>query len=427
MKKIFDKKKINTYILSISIIFFIIINLIYFTLNLDIKPNVYAFNELFINYQAGFIRRGLLGEFFWQLNNKFSINPKFFFSSLFLIIYLAQIFLFFNLFKRYIVSKAVFILIVLSPSILLFHIYSPDLYFLKDSIIKLVFILHAYIFYNFFVMKKDKEMYLKYLKFLIIPILFAVILTHEYQVFSLSLHFLISIGTSTEKKDLKIFLICYSPLIISILLVIVFLGNPTQFENLSNILKIFNVELNDYLGGGIYKYIGGFYKWHFFYFSYNDFLSLFLSFILSVFIFYILFQYLIEKKIVTFQSKYQNRYLLYFFPTLIPFLLTQDHGRNLAFLSFYLISFYLILNLNQAQFIKQANMIYKNILIKNLIFIFIFFFIFMWKLDQYAGFELQGKPNGIFKSSLFAEFIKLIKFLYIYVDINIIDLPEIRL
>ena len=187
------------------------------------------------------------------------------------------------------------------------------------------------------------------------------------------------------------------------------------------------MELNDYLGGGIYNYIGGFYKWHFFYFSYNDFLSLFLSFILSILIFYILFQYLIEKKIIIYHSKYQNKYLLYFFPALIPFLLTSDHGRNLAFLSFYLISFYLTLNLNQAKLIRQVNMIYKNILVKNLTFIFIFFFIFMWKLDQLAGFELQGKPNGIFKSSLFAEFIRLIKFLYIYVDIHIIDLPEINL
>ena len=427
MKYHSSKNKINFYILSLGLIFFLIINLIYFTLNLDVDLDVYAFNELFINYQAGFIRRGLLGEIFWQLYDKFSIDPKLFFSCFFLIIYLAQIFLFFSLFKRYIVSKTIFVLIILSPSLLLFHIYNPDLYFLKDSIIKFVFILHAYIFYNFFVIKKDKKRYLKYLKFLLIPILFAVILTHEYQVFSLSLHFLISIGVSTKKEDIKKIFTYYSPLIPAIFLVIVFLGNPTQFENLSNILKVFNVELNDYLGGGIYKYIGGFYKWHFFYFSYDDFLSLFLSFILSVLIFYILFQYLVERKIITFQSKYQNRYLIYFFPILIPFLLTQDHGRNLAFLSFYLISFYLILNLNQVQFIKQVNMIYKNILIKNLIFIFIFFFIFMWKLDQFAGFELQGKPNGIFKSSLFAEFIKLIKFLYIYIDLNIIDLPEIRL
>ena len=382
---------------------------------------------MFINYQAGFIRRGLLGEIFWQVHNKFSVDPKVFFSFFFLIIYLAQILLFFSLFKRYIVSKTIFILIMLSPSFLLFHIYSPDLYFLKDSIIKFVFILHAYIFYIYFFIKKDKEMYLKYLKFLIIPILFAVILTHEYQVFSLSLHFLISIGTSNRKEDIKKIFIYYSPLILPVLLVILFMGNQTQFENLNNILKVFNVELNDYLGGGVYKYIGSFYKWHFFYFSYDDFLSLFLSFILIALIIYILFQYFIKKKIITFQSKYQNRYLLYFLPVLIPFLLTSDHGRNLAFLSFYLISFYLILNLNQVQFIRQVNTIYKNILVKNLIFIFIFFFIFMWKLDQFAGFELQGKPNGIFKSSLFAEFIKLIKFLYIYIDINIIDLPEIKL
>ena len=224
MKYHSSKNKINFYILSLGLIFFLIINLIYFTLNLDIDLDVYAFNELFINYQAGFIRRGLLGEIFWQLHNKFSIDPKFFFSFFFLIIYLVQTFLFLSLFKRYIVSKTIFILIILSPSLLLFHIYSPDLYFLKDSIIKFVFILHAYIFYIYFFIKKNNEMYLKYLKFLIIPILFAVILTHEYQVFSLSLHFLISIGTSTRKEDIKKIFIYYSPLILPIFLVILFMG-----------------------------------------------------------------------------------------------------------------------------------------------------------------------------------------------------------
>ena len=62
-----------------------------------------------------------------------------------------------------------------------------------------------------------------------------------------------------------------------------------------------------------------------------------------------------------------------------------------------------------------------------MILIFIFFYIFLWKLDQFAGFQLQGKPNGIFKSSLFAEIIKLVKYIYFYVDLNFIKLPEIRL
>ena len=51
----------------------------------------------------------------------------------------------------------------------------------------------------------------------------------------------------------------------------------------------------------------------------------------------------------------------------------------------------------------------------------------MWRLDQLAGFGVGGQPNIIFKSSFFAEVIKLIKFLYFYIDLNILSLPEIRL
>ena len=51
----------------------------------------------------------------------------------------------------------------------------------------------------------------------------------------------------------------------------------------------------------------------------------------------------------------------------------------------------------------------------------------MWRLNQFAGFGLGGKPNDIFQSSLFAEIIKFIKFSYEFIDLNIINLPEIRL
>ena len=429
MKNFFNQKKIDYYVLRITFIFFLIINFIYFYINLveNSDTNIYAFNELFVNYQAGFIRRGLLGEIAWQLNEIFFVEPRVFFSFLFLIIYFFQIILFFNLFKKFIVSRVFFIFIFFSPSLLLFHIYSPDLFFLKDAIIKLVFLFHAFIFYKFNVLKKNKSEYLRYLKFVIIPILFFVVLTHEYQVFSLSLHILISIGIAKNGKEIKEVILIYSPLLISILLVILFFGNQSQFENLSQILNIFNVELNPYLGGGLYSYVGGFYKWHFYYFSYQDFISLFLSFILSFLIFLILFQYLIEKKIIFFQSKHQKKYLLYFLPVLIPIILTSDHGRNLAFLSFYLVTFFSILKINILEFKKKINLILKNLFKKYAVFIFIFFYVLLWKLDQVAGFRLEGKPNGIFKSSLFAEFVKLIKFIYSYIDLNIIDLPEIKL
>ena len=427
MKKIFFKKKLSFCILSAILFFLITINCIYFYLNLNADQNSYAFNELFVNYQAGFIRRGFLGEIVWQLNKHFNVNPNVFFSNLFFIIYLGQIFLFYNLIKKFSQFKTIFILILLSPSILLFHIYSPNLFFLKDSIIKFVFLLHAFIFYKFYILEKNAQKYFNYLKFLIIPILFLIILTHEYQVFSLSLHFLITLGTARGSIDLKKIIKYYSTLLIPIMLIVIFFGNQTQFNNLSEILEQFNIVLNPYLGGGLYHYIGGFYKWHFFYFTYTDFVNLFLSFILSILIFYVLFSILIEKKIISFYSKYQKEYLFYFFPILIPFLLTSDHGRNISFASFYLVVFYLILNLNKTLLIRKTDIFYQNILNKSLVLVFIFFYIFMWKLDQVAGFGLQGKPNGIFKSSLFAEIVKFVKFLYIYVDLNIIDLPEIRL
>ena len=105
-----SKEKSTHLILIFVFIFFLGINSVYFFINLytSFSDNIYAFNELFINYQAGFIRRGLLGEVAWQLNNFYSIDPKTFFSLFFFLIYLFQIILFFFIVQRYLVSKLIF-------------------------------------------------------------------------------------------------------------------------------------------------------------------------------------------------------------------------------------------------------------------------------------------------------------------------------
>ena len=105
-----SKEKSTHLILIFVFIFFLWINSFYFFINLytSFSDNIYAFNELFINYQAGFIRRGLLGEVAWQLNNFYSIDPKTFFSLFFFLIYLFQIILFFFIVQRYLVSKLIF-------------------------------------------------------------------------------------------------------------------------------------------------------------------------------------------------------------------------------------------------------------------------------------------------------------------------------
>ena len=118
-------------------------------------------------------------------------------------------------------------------------------------------------------------------KFLIIPILALVILIHEYQVIFLSIHYLFSLSVAQNKKSIyqinKIYLI----LLIPTIFVLIYIGDQTQYENLNQLLSKFGVEVHSQLGGGFYKALGGFYKWHFFYFSYRDFVNLFCSIFLS--------------------------------------------------------------------------------------------------------------------------------------------------
>ena len=143
--------------------------------------------------------------------------------------------------------------------------------------------------------------------------------------------------------------------------------------------------------------------------------------------FYIIFQYLINKQILKFHSQYQKKYFIFFAPTLLAVILTTDHGRNISLISFHLIAFYSLLSFDSNKFEYFIKKIDKIFLLKIFSILFLFFYIFMWKLDQMAGFGLRGIPNDIFQSSLFAEIIKFIKFTYEFIDINIVNLPEINL
>ena len=52
----------SMYTISFGLIFLIFLNAYYLSYN-EIIGDQWAYQELFINYSAGFIRRGLLGQF----------------------------------------------------------------------------------------------------------------------------------------------------------------------------------------------------------------------------------------------------------------------------------------------------------------------------------------------------------------------------
>ena len=222
MINLLNKININSLIGKLILFFLIFITTSYFYLNLNdlIGAKSYAYNELFINYQAGFIRRGLLGEIFWQLNNFFAIKPLFFFSYLFFILYLAQIYLLIKIFKVYMETYFIYFLIFLSPALILFPIYEENLYFIKDIIIKLSILFHAFIIIR---IKNQRSTisYLEYLKFIIVPILTISILIHEYQVLYILVHILLSLSFVQLKKEtikiLKIYLLLLIPIFLTLI------------------------------------------------------------------------------------------------------------------------------------------------------------------------------------------------------------------
>ena len=442
MIKLFHKIKMNSLITKVTIFFLLCLSLCYFYIvsnnsngllseifisdNL-IKISSYAYNELFINYQAGFIRRGLLGELFWKVHNIFSVKPLLFFSYLFLTLYLIQIYLFTKIFKFYSNNYFIFIIIYLSPALILFPIYEINLYFIKDIFIKLTILFHASIIIEK-LNEKSVDNYLENLKFIIIPILSIIILIHEYQVIFLSIHILLSLAVVKSKNEIIKILKIYLLLLLPIFLVLIFIGNSIQYENLNLLLKKFEIgDLHSQLSGGFYKAIGGFYKWHFYYFSYKDFIQLFLSLLLGVGIFFLIFHYLIKQKILKFNNKYQKNYLVFFIPTLLCFLLALDHGRNISLVSTHLVAFYAVLKVDQRKLTTFNNSISQNFIQKCLSIVFLLFYIFMWRLDQMAGFGGAQQINTIFQSAIFAEITNFIKFIYAYINLNIIDLPKINL
>ena len=298
--------------------------------------------------------------------------------------------------------------------------------FLKDIFVTLTILFHAFILISFFDKNENKESYFKILKYFLLPFLGIVILIHEYQVLFLGVHFLFSLSVAEDKKSILRIIKIYSVLLIPIFFVLIFIGNQIQFENLNHILNNkFGVTVHHQLAGGFYAAIGGFYKWHFYYFTYNDFINLFFCLILSLVSFFTIFHYFIIKKIIIFYSIYQRKYFIFFAPVLATFILATDHGRNISLISFHLVAFYAVLKFDLKQFkifIKKAN---KNFFLYLFLILFLFFYIFLWEMDQMAGFGLRGEPNSVFQSSMFSEISRFLKFIYNYIDINLTDLPKI--
>ena len=354
-------------------------------------------------------------------HKNFNFSPVIFFSSILFPIHVLNLFLLSRLIANANLPIEIAAILLLSPALLLFPIYDFNMFFVKDVFVKFLVLIHAFIIVK---NRNNTKRYVLYLKFLILPLIcFSTLFIHEYELLFIPIHLLFSLYIFKFKN--KFLYSIYGALMLFLILIIVnFIGNESTLKEINSSLSMFEVTIHRQLSGGFRSLLGGFYKWHFFYFGYKDFFMLFASFLLSIWIFYLFFHSLIIKNILIY--KFNFSYLFFFIPSLLIFL-NLDHGRNLSLLSFHLVAFYLILKIDVSklkQFIKNVK---SNFFFFNLVYLFVFFYIFMWILPQDAGFGGSEQINTIFKSSLFSEIVSFVKFFYIFVNDHFITLPEIRL
>ncbi len=140
----------KTYSKKILIIYFLyLIAGCFFYLNLHINefPNKYVFTDWLINYEGGFVRRGLLGHIIYETSNIFDYSIKnilFFFQ---IIIYLIYFLIFyFVLFK--IKINFFWLLIIFSPILFLYPLSELEALGRKDIFVITLFLIFSLLSYK---------------------------------------------------------------------------------------------------------------------------------------------------------------------------------------------------------------------------------------------------------------------------------------
>ena len=389
----------------------------------------WAYQELFINYSGGFIRRGLLGELYLIFNNFYQIEPNKFFSFIFIVSYLVTLILYFNLLKKIKDYYLIFIFIAFSPSLILFNIYDQNTFLTKDIFSNLSILIHA-VYINAHKNDKDLKKYNKFLLYVVIPILFINIINHEMQFFFVGIHLLFTLYNydikKVNQKQKKLF--PYFLTLVPLILIFFFPGSWEKVDIINDSISNFDVKINNQLAGNINLAIGGFIKWHFFYHGIESFINLFICLILTIFLFTTIGQFLIKETIIFLNPKlYLFAYIAFLLPFLI-FILAVDHGRTINLISTHLISFLFIMNINHKRLKSLYIKISEKIFIRNLILLFIFFYIFLWYLPQGGGYSGIGDFNAdssLFKNTLFKQFSDIFMIIYNFVDDKVIQLPKV--
>ncbi len=398
--------------------------------------NYVNLNDLFLNYEGGFLRRGLLGQIALLLYNNYDVNPLTYFSVLFIFVNFLFILTYLICIDKFKDNIYLYFVLVLSPATIMFYFYDSLNFFNSQLFINLAIVLHCLFACRFF---NNLKKYNTYLLIIIIPIIVINIFIYDVQLILIFCHVLISfIVFQNNKKNFSKILIYYSIILIPAFFVI--FNNGTE-QNQEAILEMRNSIINNFgfilsehpesfnmtmdHGGNLNLKIGGMIKIFGIYFNYYEKLSLFSAIILSLFFFYFIFAYFIKNKIYNLNTNY-SLVFLFFIPSLSLFMFVTDFGRSMHMILIHLISFFCLLKIDKEKeklFLKKLNFFNKNLIILAIIAYTNF-----WTLTHAVGWHTIINPEpaleGIEHSSLMKELKKIPYHTYVIVDKNIFSLPK---
>ena len=335
--------------------------------------NYWTYSEIHINYSLGFTKRGLIGSIMLYLES-IGISKNIFFSTIFYVITLCNIFLFLNLINRFKKNNLLFyIFFSLNPALLLFSFYDLGGYARTEAFGLSVCLLHALYAQNFYYNKIDYQKYLKLSFIVIYPLSLITILIHELNILFLSFHFFTTLSILNENRFKKIASFKYlisSNLTLIILIIFLLLTRPFTkefaqelYNNLQNkegtsfwIWQSIATTFSERINTEVYHMLNP-----------DGAISLYIS----IFLFYITPIFFLLTK----TSEKNKFYLIYIFLSILPFIflffIGRDWGRWIHIIIFVIFA-------SLIQFKEKKIQIPKNYKYKILTYIFLIFVIFQF-------------------------------------------------
>jgi len=224
-----NKKLFSNYFLIIILISSAIYSLWSVKLLNDF-PWRYVFTDWIINYEGGYIRRGLLGEISINLSNFLDLNIKY----IFLLIHLSAYLLFHLIFYKFFISfnkNYIFYLLCFSPLVFLYPIATFEAFARKEIFYITFFLLNCYL-----LLKINNRNIVFFSTNLLVILSYLV---HESALFFL-IFFYFSYLIFLKKNDYKIRLSEIGFILIVYLILFTLLFIPVTDEKLSEMIYLVN-------------------------------------------------------------------------------------------------------------------------------------------------------------------------------------------